>query len=144
MVEVVTSVVTPAPRRASGSDRPRLAAAVWSVAGVVVLVLLLVAGRYGFHGDEFYFVVTGRHLQVAAPDNPMLVPYLAAAWYGLVGGHLWAFRVLPALAAGAYVLLGALMAREFGAAPRHQLAAAVAVAMTALTLAVGHLFSTTT
>ena len=71
-VEVVTSVVTPGPRRASGSDRPRLAAAVWSVAGVVVLALLLVAGRYGFHGDEFYFVVTGRHLQVAAPDNPML------------------------------------------------------------------------
>ncbi len=109
-----------------------------------MLALLLVAGRYGFHGDEFYFVVTGRHLQVAAPDNPMLVPYLAAGWYGLVSGHLWAFRVLPALAAGAYVLLGALMAREFGAAPRHQLAAAAAVAMTALTLAVGHLFETTT
>ena len=68
----MTSVVTPGPRRASGSDRPRLAAAVWSVAGVVVLALLLVAGRYGFHGDEFYFVVTGRHVQVAAPDNPML------------------------------------------------------------------------
>ena len=140
----MTSVVTPGPRGASGSDRPRLAAAVWSVAGVVVLVLLLVAGRYGFHGDEFYFVVTGRHLQVAAPDNPMLVPYLAAGWYGLVSGHLWAFRVLPALASGAYVLLGALMAREFSAPPRHQLAAAAAVAMTALTLAVGHLFSTTT
>ena len=57
-----------------------------SVAGVVVLALLLVAGRYGFHGDEFYFVVTGRHLQVAAPDNPMLVPYLAAGWYA-VGGR---------------------------------------------------------
>jgi hypothetical protein len=61
--------VTPGPLRASGSsDRPRLAVAVWLVAGVVVVALLLVAGRYGFHGDEFYFVVTGRHLQVAAPD----------------------------------------------------------------------------
>jgi hypothetical protein len=118
--------------------------AVWAVAGVVVLALLLVAGRYGFHGDEFYFVVTGRHLQVAAPDNPMLVPYLAAGWYASVGGQLWAFRVLPALASGAYVLLGGLIAREFGAPTRHQLAAAAAVAMTALTLAVGHLFETTT
>jgi dolichyl-phosphate-mannose-protein mannosyltransferase len=143
-VEVVTSVVTPGPRRASGSDLPRLAATVWSLARVVVLALLLVAGRHGFHGDKFYFVVTGRHLQVAAPDNPMLVPHLAAGWYRLVSGHLWALRVLPALAAGAYVLLGALMARELSAAPRHQLAAAAAVAMTALTLAVGHLFSTTT
>jgi len=36
------------------------------------------------------------------------------------------------------------MARELSAAPRHQVAAAAAVAMTALTLAVGHLFETTT
>jgi 4-amino-4-deoxy-L-arabinose transferase-like glycosyltransferase len=42
------------------------------------------------------------------------------------------------------VLLGALMAREFGAPTRHQVAAAAAVGMTALTLAVGHLFETTT
>jgi Dolichyl-phosphate-mannose-protein mannosyltransferase len=143
-VDIVTALVPPASRRARGMDWPRLAVAVWAVAGVVVLALLLVAGRYGFHGDEFYFVVTGRHLQVAAPDNPMLVPYLAAGWYGLVAGHLWLFRLLPALASGVYVLLGGLMAREFGAAPRHQVAAAVAVAMTALTLAVGHLFETTT
>jgi hypothetical protein len=68
----VTSVVTPAPGQSSGVDPPRLAVAVWLVAGVVVLALLLVAGRFGFRGDEFYFVVTGRHLQVAAPDNPML------------------------------------------------------------------------
>ena len=48
------------------------------------------------------------------------------------------------MASGAYVLLGGLMARELSAAPRHQVAAAAAVAMTALTLAVGHLFETTT
>ena len=79
---------------------PRLAAGVLVIAGLVVVALVLVAGRYGFLGDEFYFVVTGRHLQLAAPDNPMLVPYLAAGWYAFVGGHLWAFRILPALAAG--------------------------------------------
>ncbi|MGI8456600.1 MAG: glycosyltransferase family 39 protein [Propionibacteriaceae bacterium] len=140
----MTAVVPTAWRRTGAADRPRLTVAVWAVAGVVVLALLLVAGRYGFHGDEFYFVVTGRHLQVAAPDNPMLVPYLAAGWYRLVGGQLVAFRVLPALAAGAYVLLGGLTAREFGASSLRQVAAAAAVAMTALTLAVGHLFETTT
>ncbi len=114
------------------------------IGGLAVLILLLVADRYGYLGDEFYFVVTGRHLQLAAPDNPMLVPYLAAGWYALVGGHLWAFRILPALAAGGYVLLGGLIAREFGAPRHHQVAAAAAVAMTALTLALGHLFETTT
>ena len=123
---------------------PRIPAGVFMIGGLAVLILLLVADRYGYLGDEFYFVVTGRHLQLAAPDNPMLVPYLAAGWYALVDGHLWAFRILPALAAGGYVLLGGLIAREFGAPRRHQVAAAAAVAMTALTLALGHLFETTT
>ena len=123
---------------------PRVPAGVFMIGGLAVVTLLLVADRYGYLGDEFYFVVTGRQLQVAAPDNPMLVPYLAAVWYALVGGNLWGFRVLPALAAGGYVLLGGLVAREFGAPRRHQVAAAAAVAMTALTLAVGHLFETTT
>src|SRR6476646_2847297 len=118
----MTAIVSPSWWLARGADRPRLAVAIWAVAGVVVLALLLAAGRYGFHGDEFYFVVTGRHLQVAAPDNPMLVPYLAAGCYGLVGGNLWAFRILPALASGAYLVLGGLIAREFGARPRNQLA----------------------
>ncbi len=123
---------------------PRVPVGVFMIGGLAIVTLLLVADRYGYLGDEFYFVVTGRQLQVAAPDNPMLVPYLAAVWYALVGGNLWGFRVLPALAAGGYVLLGGLVAREFGAPRRHQVAAAAAVAMTALTLAVGHLFETTT
>ncbi len=130
--------------RPPGRVRSRPPLTVGVVAALAVALLLPFAGRYGFHGDEFYFVVTGRHWQLAAPDNPMLVPYLAAGWYALVGGQLWAFRILPALAIGGYVLLGALTAREFGASTRHQTAAAVAVAMTALVLAVGHLFETTT
>jgi Dolichyl-phosphate-mannose-protein mannosyltransferase len=130
--------------RSSSVSLPRIPAGVFMIGGLAVLALLLVADRYGYLGDEFYFVVTGRHLQLATPDNPMLVPYLAAGWYALVGGHLWAFRILPALAAGGYVLLGGLVAREFGAPRSHQVAAAAAVAMTALTLAVGHLFETTT
>lgn len=129
---------------AQPSARPRLPIGVWLVAGVTTLALVAVAGRYGFHGDEFYFVVTGRHLQPAAPDNPMLVPYLAAGWFALTGGHLWAFRILPALAIGIFVALGGLFAREFGESPRVQMAAAVAVALTAAPVGTGHLFETTT
>ena len=140
----MTAVAVDNRERSSSVSLLRPPAGVFIIAGLVVLALLLVADRYGYLGDEFYFVVTGRHLQLAAPDNPMLVPYLAAAWYAVVGGHLWAFRILPALAAGGYVLLGGLVAREFGASRSHQVAAAAVVAMTALTLAVGHLFETTT
>jgi len=140
----MTAVSVDNRERSSSVSLLRVPAGVFMIAGLVVLALLLVADRFGYLGDEFYFVVTGRHSQLAAPDNPMLVPYLAAAWYAAVGGHLWAFRILPALAAGGYVLLGGLVAREFGASRSHQVAAAAVVAMTALTLAVGHLFETTT
>ncbi|MEO9138187.1 MAG: glycosyltransferase family 39 protein [Jatrophihabitans sp.] len=122
----------------------RLPGWVLVIAGLVVLGLMVVAGRYGFHRDEYYFVVTGQHPAVAAPDNPMLVPYLAAGWYSVVGGHLWAFRILPAVAAGGYVIIGALIAREFSASRPHQIAAAAATALLAIVPPVGHLFETTT
>lgn len=129
----------------AGVDGPRrLPVRVLLIAGVVVAGLMVVAGRYGFHRDEYYFVVTGQHPAVAAPDNPMLVPYLAAAWYAVVGGHLWAFRVLPALAMGGYVVLGGLIAREFSASRGHQVGAAGATALLAIVPPVGHLFETTT
>jgi hypothetical protein len=122
----------------------RLPAWVLVIAGLLVLGLMAVASRYGFHRDEYYFVVTGQHPAVAAPDNPMLVPYLAAGWYAVVGGHLWAFRILPALAVGGYVVIGGLIAREFSASRAHQIAAAAATALLAIVLPVGHLFETTT
>ena len=121
----------------------RLPAGVWVVAGLLVVGLMVVAGRYGFHRDEYYFVVAGEHPAVAAPDNPMLVPYLAAGWYALVGGNVWAFRILPALAAGSYVVIGALIGREFSSSRAHQLGAAAATALLAIVLATGHLFGTT-
>ena len=105
---------------------------------------MLVSSRYGFHRDELYFIESGHHLAVAEPDNPMLVPYLAAGWHALVGGRLWAFRILPALSAAGYVLVAGLIARDLGGRPRHQVAASVATASTGLVLAAGHLFSTLT
>jgi hypothetical protein len=129
----------------TGVIGPRsLSAWVLLIAGLVVVGLMVVAGRYGFHRDEYYFVVTGQHPSVAAPDNPMSVPFLAAGWYALVGGHLWAFRFLPALAAGGYVVIGGLIARELSASRPHQIAAAAATALLAIVPPVGHLFETTT
>ncbi|MDQ2850419.1 MAG: glycosyltransferase family 39 protein [Actinomycetota bacterium] len=121
----------------------RLPSGVLVIAGLLVVGLMVVADRYGFHRDEYYFVVTGQHPGIAAPDNPMLVPYLAAGWYALVGGNLWAFRLLPALAAGGYVVIGGLIGREFSSSRAHQTGAAAATALLAIVLATGHLFGTT-
>lgn len=127
-----------------GLERHRTPAGAYVAAGAVVVLLLAVGGRYGFHRDELYFIEGGRHLALGQPDNPVLVPLVAARWHDLVGGHLWAFRVLPALAAGACVLLGAATARELGGGRLHQTVAAALTAMTGVVLATGHLFSTTT
>jgi len=126
------------------STARRLPTRVLLMAALVVIAMMVAAGRYGFHRDEYYFVVTGQHPAVAAPDNPMLVPFLAAGWYGLVRGQLWAFRILPALAVGGYVVIGALIAREFSASRSRQVAAAAATALLGIVPPVGHLFETTT
>lgn len=112
----------------------------------VVLVVLLVAlgGRYGFHRDELYFVEGGHHPAWAQPDNPMLVPLLARFWYGLSGGSLGLFRVLPALLSGATVLLAAATSRALGGNLRQQTLTAAVMASCSILLGAGHLFSTTT
>jgi hypothetical protein len=116
----------------------------WVVAGLVVVLLLTLGGRYGFHRDELYFIEGGHHPAWAQPDNPMAVPLLAAAWHDLVGGSLLGFRILPALVAGGTVLLAAWTAKLVGGTRAHQTLTAALMASTSILLATGHLFSTTT
>ena len=127
-------------------SRPRapLPSGVWITAGALVLVLVAVAARYGFHRDELYFIEGGHHAAAGQPDNPVGVPLLARWWHDLVGGRLWAFRVLPALAAGATVVVGALTCRSLGGTRAAITLTAVATACTSIVSATGHLFSTTT
>ncbi len=121
-------------------------AAFWPVllvAGLMVVVLLAVSGAYGFHRDELYFIVAGRHPAFGYPDQPPLTPLLSAASVALFGLSPTAVRVLPALAMGLVVVLTALMARDLGGSRRAQLLAAVTVALSGY-LAAGHFDATAT
>ena len=42
---------------------------------VKAFVHLAVVGRYGYHGDELYFLECGRHLAFGYVDHPPLVPW---------------------------------------------------------------------
>jgi 4-amino-4-deoxy-L-arabinose transferase-like glycosyltransferase len=117
---------------------------VWMVAGAVVVLLLAVSARYGFHRDELYFLVAGRRLDWGYVDQPPLTPLLARLAETIGGTSPVALRVLPALAIGAVVLLAALMARRFGGRARAQLFAGVTAGGAGVALAVGHLLSTAT
>ena len=87
----------------------------WIAAGLVVMVLLLFAGAYGFHRDELYFILAGRHPDFGYVDQPPLTPLLSAALACLLGVTPLAMRMVPALAAGAAVVLTADIARRLGA-----------------------------
>lgn len=110
----------------------------------LAVVLIAVGNRYGYHRDELYFIEAGHHLAAGQPDQPVLVPALATSWHTVVGGQLWAFRILPALASALIVLVAALTCRDLGGRAPHQTTAAALTAVTSFVPGTGHLFSTST
>jgi 4-amino-4-deoxy-L-arabinose transferase-like glycosyltransferase len=138
------TVLVPTPTR-QADVRPAVAwAPLSALSAAVALLLLLFAGRYGYHRDELYFLQAGRHPAFGYVDQPPLTPLLAHAIDRLFPGSLIALRVPSALSAGLVVLLTGLTAREFGARRSGQLLAAACLAVGAFPLGVGHLLSTTT
>lgn len=116
--------------------------AVGLVAGSTMVLLLAVAGRYGYFFDELYFRVAGGHLDWGYVDQPPLLPLLAHVQIAIFGDHVWAIRVIPAILAGLTVVGAALIARELGGGRNAQIWAAVAVAGSPYPLWVGHLLQT--
>lgn len=119
-------------RALDGFDRE--SAYVAALVALKVTVHLVVLGRYGFHGDELYFVECGRHLAFGYVDHPPLVPWIARAIEEIAPLSLVALR-LPAVLAGAGTMVfTALLVREWGGSARAQL-----LALLALLVAPAHL-----
>jgi hypothetical protein len=129
----------------SGQRSPSFAAPwpVLLVAATMVGVLLVLSGAYGFHRDELYFIVAGRHPALGYVDQPAFTPLLSAASVALLGLTPTAVRTLPALAMGLTVVLIALMAGDLSGSRRAQVPAAVIAALSGY-LAAGHADSTAT
>jgi 4-amino-4-deoxy-L-arabinose transferase-like glycosyltransferase len=115
--------------------------------GSVLLVVALkcaltfaVAGRYGWHRDELYYAVAGRHLQGGYVEFPPVTALLAALARLLFGWSLVGLRAFTVLAAAGTVLVGALVARELGASRRAETLAAVLIAFCPGMLATNWLF----
>ncbi|MEV6693742.1 glycosyltransferase family 39 protein [Micromonospora sp. NPDC051196] len=116
----------------------------WVTAATVTLVLLIMAPRYGYHRDELYFLLAGRHLDWGYVDQGPLVPALARLVDTIAPDSLLALRTPAAVLAGAAVLMVAAIARQFGAGRGGQTLAALFGGASGITLASGHLLSTTT
>ena len=139
MTRIAEAEAPPATARAPLATGPLTA-----VAGLLGALLLTLAGRYGYHRDELYFLRAGREAAFGYVDQPPLTPLLAATMDALAPGSLLALRLPSALAAAGLVVLTGLLAREFGGGRTVQLLAAASIAVSAVLLLVGHLLSTTT
>lgn len=109
---------------------------------VKLIVQLAVAGRYGFHRDELYYLAAGRHPSLGYVDYPPVTAMLARLSTLVFGNSLVGLRVWPALAGAAIVVLGGLIARELGGGRLAQVLAAGLVLCSPMFLGSNSMFQT--
>ncbi|SBT53146.1 Dolichyl-phosphate-mannose-protein mannosyltransferase [Micromonospora auratinigra] len=126
---------------ASITRRPFARLPVGLVAAAVAALLAATAPAYGYHRDELYFRVLGRHPAWGYVDQPPGTPLLTRAATAVFGDSVWGLRVPAVLAAVAVAVLLALVAREVGAGALGQTLAACGVAGT-VGLLFGHVLIT--
>ncbi|MEY9910725.1 4-amino-4-deoxy-L-arabinose transferase-like glycosyltransferase [Catenulispora sp. MAP12-49] len=111
------------------------------VAAVAGAFHLMVATRYGWHHDEFYYVICGRHPAFGYVDQPPAAPLLAR--FADAAGGLFGVRLLAIVAQLVCIVLTGVLASQFGARRAAQTLAAAAVAACPVFVAASMLFGTT-
>lgn len=110
-------------------------------AGLLLVLLLAVSGRYGFHRDELYF----RLLPPAwgYTDQPPFTPLVAHLMTALAD-EPWALRIPAAIVAAVSVIVVALIAAEVGGGRGAQALAAWGAGFGYYPLLLGHVLFTAT
>ncbi len=85
-----------------------------AIAAAKLLLHLATASRYGYFGDELYFLACGEHLDWGYVDQPPLIAGVAWLVRHTLGPSLLAIRLPSALAGATLVVLTGLLARELG------------------------------
>ncbi len=133
--------MAPARTKIRSDERPPSALGVLLVLAALLLLLhTLTNGRYGFHRDELATLDDARHLAWGYVAYPPLTPFVARVALALLGSAPAGVRFFTALAQCGVVVLAGLMARELGAGRRAQIVAALAAAVSPVSMAAGHLF----
>src|SRR5271167_3029757 len=79
----------------------------------LLLHLFTSVRHYGYFRDELYYLDMARHLDWGYVDAaPLIAVYAKIAL--LMGGSLWALRIIPALAGTTLIAITILIARELG------------------------------
>jgi hypothetical protein len=118
--------------------------ALLGLALVKLMVQLAVAGRYGFHRDELYYLAAGQHPSLGYVDYPPVTAMVARLSTQVFGHSLVGLRVWPAMAGAAIVVLGGLIARELGGRRFAQVLAAFLVLCSPMFLGSNSMLQTVT
>lgn len=116
-------------------------ALVLAIAAGKLLLHLATASRYGYFGDELYFLACGEHLDWGYVDQPPLVGLVAWLVTHTLGTSLLALRSVSAVAGAGLVLMTGLLAREMGGGRFAMGLSALASALAFVYVVMHHLFT---
>jgi len=114
----------------------------FALAALAFLAHAAFANRYDFFRDELYFIICGRHPAFGYVDQPPVVPLISALTQA-AGENLVLLRLVPALAAGATVLVACAFARLAGGGRFAQVAAGIPTGFAPMFLGLYATFNTT-
>lgn len=117
---------------------------VYVIAAVAFLVQIATANRYGYFGDEMYYLACAKHLAWGYVDQPPLIVFLTWLVTHTLGTSLLAIHLVPALCGAARTLITAAIARELGGGRFAQTLAALCSATSLVALAIDHIWSMNT
>src|SRR6266567_8349774 len=104
-IPVVLAKIPLVPPPFASGGLPPILPPMWIVVIAKLLIQLLAAPRYGWFGDELYFLACAEHLDWGYVDQPPLWPFIMWIVRHTLGTSVFAIHVVPALAGAAKVLL---------------------------------------
>ncbi|AHH18189.1 putative membrane protein [Nocardia nova SH22a] len=142
----MTDLLTSGTESADANVSPALPRPAWAaIVPIAVLggvAVLFSASRYGYFGDELYFLAAGRRLSWGYADQGPMLPLLARMMDFLVPGSYPALRWPAVLLTVAAIVMCALIAREFGGGRAAQVIAALAYGASPFLLLQGAMLTT--
>ena len=113
----------------------------WLIALLIIKLAaqMIAAGQYGFHRDEFLYLVQAEHLAWGYFEVPPLIAWLGACIRAFSDNIYWV-KLFPAMGGMVMMIFVAAMTRELGGKTWAQFLAVLAVLMVPAYLRNHHLF----
>jgi hypothetical protein len=117
--------------------------ALLALAGAIAVLHLLTNGRYGFHRDELQFLTDAKHPDWGFVAFPPLDPFVERVSMAVFGLSMVGLRLASVVAQAVAVVVTGLMAKELGGGRLAQVTAALAMALSPVSLGNGTEFQYT-